>query len=355
MTLADTGCKGKVGGTVSSRNYQDCAEWRFPKIITSIAELDRTVATAPDLIIHAGDYRYFWEPIRQDPAPSPDTWSYWLRDFFQPAQPALLKAAWGFSRGNHEMCGAWYGTGWAYLMGTGEATDCDNLFLVKPWSFDVAPGGIGDNGQARDAHRFVMIDTSKSWKSAEVRQNFVTAIGMSNVSSVWWVTHIPGISLLHFGGVTHKGDTDVRTALEHALSDVGYVFCDAARTPSCRPSTFLMGHQHLLQQIAFFRDSDPTKTFVWPQQYIVGNGGVRPDRSGLYASPCSYDFRFHDYDVNALDLAGIVWSESAHGYVDWVRSSATSTENSGWVATPMFADGTKMPLSPASKNPSSCR
>ncbi|PWW01803.1 calcineurin-like phosphoesterase family protein [Hoeflea marina] len=352
-SVGDTGCKGKVGGDPSSRDYQDCSGWRFAEIVASIAGQGRPGATTPDLVIHVGDYRYFWEPIAADPSPSPDTWSYWLRDFFQPARPALLKTPWAFSRGNHELCSPWYGSGWAYLLGPGSGTDCRSLDKAALWSFDAAPGGIDASGKSANSHRFVMIDTSADRDMATLKQNFIGAIALSDVPSVWWVTHIPGISLLHFGGRTHRGDSGIQSALQAALSGMAHGFCDSTRQPSCRPSTFLMGHQHLFQRIEFFENADPARPYVWPQQVIGGHGGVRQDNAGLRASPCGYDFGAHR--SVGVDHTAIVWSDTRHGYVDWVRSAATIDENSGWRASPMLADGSRMTLAPASANPPSCR
>ncbi len=353
VAVADTGCRGEVTEP-GRRSYQDCGYWQFG---TAMASALRTDA---DFVIHAGDYRYFWEPDDADSAPSPDTWSYWLLDFFRPAQPLLLDAPWLFSRGNHEIC-SWYGTGWFYLLGTGDDTAC-LVNGVDTWHFDVAPGGIDtastETVDATDPHRFVVIDTSND-RSNLLTPHFTDALTQSNLDSTWWVTHIPAYNLLRYStghdqpATDHTGDDGVRSALLSAVGHASEPLCDPSRAPSpaCRPSTFLMGHQHLLQHLEFYAGGQTSGPHVWPQQYIVGNGGVNTDDADLGGSPCLHD----DFDIGGADNRAVVWSSSHHGYVVWTRSATTVDSPSGWSPSPRHADGSEIVLDPVTASTPTCR
>ena len=346
VTVADTGCKGKVS-VPSDRNYQDCSHWQFGTIMTSAQ------ASSPDLVLHAGDYRYFYE-IGITAAPSADTWSYWLLDFHRPARGMLLAAPWAFARGNHEVC-RMYGSGWFLLMGVGTDTSCVTNGTA-PWQFDVAVGGIDASGAGVDPHRFVVLDTSND-NAPDLTKNFADAIGRSTQASTWWLTHIPAYTLLHYGFRDHLGDRRVRSALIRAFdagSSPSSQLCDASRAPlpTCIPSTIIMGHQHLFQQLDFYDQGSVTGDFIWPQHYVVGHGGVRIDRDGLGASPCQFD----QFDIGGGTAnTSVIWSEASHGYVVWNRSSATVNTDAGWVATPHRADGSVVTLRPATSSIPTCR
>ena len=83
VSIGDTGCRGKQAG----HGQQDCETtaggdgWPFPELSTTAA------ASNPDLVIHVGDYRYFYEHDNSTTA-----WVYWQKDFFPAAQPLLLAA-----------------------------------------------------------------------------------------------------------------------------------------------------------------------------------------------------------------------------------------------------------------------
>jgi hypothetical protein len=126
VVIGDTGCKGDVTGTGkkvepleepededeaeeaptakgSKKPKQDCTPtgWPFKAVSKSAA------ATAPDLVIHVGDYVYV----------KGDTWENWYDQFFAPAKKLLAAAPWIFVRGNHEICDSkFHGTGFFYLL-----------------------------------------------------------------------------------------------------------------------------------------------------------------------------------------------------------------------------------------------
>ncbi|MCG6902208.1 MAG: metallophosphoesterase [Rhodobacter sp.] len=362
VTLGDTGCRGRMAVDSHSRFYQDCDSWALPDLARNAASED------PDLVVHVGDFRYFWEPHRDNPV-SPDTWPYWMTDFFSAAQPLLLAAPWVFSRGNHEVCDpGWYGTGWHYLFGS-DARDAKTLpaqacpFSPVPmWTLDVAPGG---NTAGPAVHRFVIIDSARSSQTS-LTTDFQTALGLTNPDSVWWVSHVPAFNLLEYAdcrGCTpgyHLGDTNVQFALRTATRNI--TLCDPTRrnAPACLPSTLLLGHQHLFQQIEFFGENATSGAYVFPQSYIVGHGGTRIDSSGLSGSPCT----FAGFDLGQVtDSAGqetarayngVVHSASDFGYVVWTRSAATLAEPSGWRAETRDAAGNPMPTGQPNSNVPPC-
>lgn len=348
VTVADTGCRGEVTEP-GRRSYQDCGFWQFGTIMHSALQADA------DLVIHAGDYRYFWEPDEEDTDPSPDTWSYWLLDFFRPAQPLLLDAPWVFGRGNHEIC-PWYGPGWFFLLGTGDDPAC----LVNgaaTWHFDVAPGGVDATEGATNPHRFVVIDTSND-RSTLLEQHFSEAFSQTGLPSTWWVTHIPAYNLLDYATehgqppTDHTGNDGIRSALLSAVGQASAPLCNASSLPgpTCRPSTFLTGHQHLFQQLEFYGEGQRSGVHVWPQQVIVGHGGVNTDEASLGGSPCLHDA----FDIGGVGNTAAVWSSSHHGYVVWTRSAATIDSLSGWSSTLRHADGSEMSLEPVTATTPTC-
>ena len=162
VSIGDTGCRGKQAG----HGQQDCETtaggdgWPFPELSTTAA------ASNPDLVIHVGDYRYFYEHDNSRTA-----WVYWQKDFFPAAQPLLLASPWVFIRGNHESCDPTdkpFGAGYFQLFGwqageTCKAVDAGTnkdggLQYMKPWFFDVLAKGQ----DAGEAHRFVIIDATIS-------------------------------------------------------------------------------------------------------------------------------------------------------------------------------------------------
>jgi Calcineurin-like phosphoesterase len=144
--VGDTGCKPKDQAGCGL----DDPEWPFQTLAQAAA------ASAPDLVLHMGDYNYRGTPSHFDQivdgektkvyyydagdgapvdelcgltAPyysqnstagtvgsDPDAWEPWWLDFFQPAADLLAAAPWVVARGNHELC-SHAGPGWLYFLG----------------------------------------------------------------------------------------------------------------------------------------------------------------------------------------------------------------------------------------------
>lgn len=332
VTLGDTGCRG-LPESGSSRDRQTCDPTGWP-----LAELSSAAAALkPDLVLHVGDYRYFLEETV-----SADSWLYWQKDFFPAAQPLLLAAPWVFTRGNHEECqvltGWGFGEAYFQLFGTPINDNC--VRAMEPWYFDVAAGGLG-SGQA--SHRFVMIDTSDD-AAAAIQANFESAAKITQAQgapdSAWWVSHIPALNLIFYSDDEHTGDTSIRQDLLQAESSTG-AYCGAN---GCRPSMFLLGHEHLFQSIEF---PDGSGGWSFPQQVIVGHGGVRIDNSSPAPAPdanCKYDG--FELEEGSDDAAGFVTTEVIHGFVQWTRNAQTESSQPGWMPQMHWVSGaTPRPLS----------
>ena len=120
------------------------------------------------------------------------------------------------------------------------------------------------------------VNDDGGFASDQVVQNFRNAKAMSDTAanSSWWVAHTPGVQLLHYGGQNHFGDAGVRKALLLATgmeTEVKDRFCASGM---CKPSQFLMSHQHLYQSVTF---TDDQGNWIFPRQSIVGHSGVDID------------------------------------------------------------------------------
>jgi hypothetical protein len=109
VIIGDTGCRIKTSDNVF-QNCDDPTLWPFERIANAAA------ATAPDLVIHVGDYHY-----RENACPAGDPgcagspwgygWDAWRADLFHPGRRLLEVAPWILLRGNHESCNR-AGQGW---------------------------------------------------------------------------------------------------------------------------------------------------------------------------------------------------------------------------------------------------
>ena len=146
VVLGDSGCRMADAGPM----FQDCndpVQWPFATIASTAA------ASAPDLVIHVGDYHYrenACPPANAGCAGSPwgYGWDVWEADFFAPAAKLLAAAPWIVVRGNHESC-ARAGQGWwrfldprplAARQDCNDATDDAIGDFSEPYAVPLAPG-----------------------------------------------------------------------------------------------------------------------------------------------------------------------------------------------------------------------
>lgn len=340
VTIGDTGCRN---------SKQDCSSagaWPFHTITKN------ALKEAPDLVVHAGDYRYYGG----HGSAGPNSWEYWQRDLLTPARDLLLAAPWAFARGNHERCSSLRdgsaGPGYFYFLAP-EAdptmTACSDTGSAT-WYFDVAAGGFDSGSPAVAPHRFVVLDTAWN-RSPELSDHFTQAVALSDHESTWWLSHIPVVDRLKFHD--QKGDWHAKTRLNSAMKAIRpHNLCDAGRVgqPACRPSTLVMSHDHMLQTVTFLDDAGK---FAFPEAYIVGHGGVNLRGAGLSGSPCVSRFdlpngymgeRDSKKPSGFKDLDGVVRVIRRHGYVVWHRSTETAALQNGWASFSKDADGNSMRL-----------
>jgi hypothetical protein len=334
VTLGDTGCRGFPQG-VSERKQQNCenktgeSDWPLATLAQAAAG-HRT-----DMVIHVGDYRYYYEDeIDQD------SWDLWQKDFFPAAQPLLLAAPWVFVRGNHEGCpGADlpYGVGYFQFFGTKADASCDALAdagktYMQPWFFDIGTGA--------DAHRTVVLDvsafTSEGAVVPEATANFEAAAQMSasGPESSWWAFHTPGVQLTYYSGEEHTGEPSVTQALLDATGQATLLkdrFCGHDGEHACKPSQFLMGHQHLFQSVTF---PQPGKDWTFPRQMIVGHGGTKVDTANPAPSGETCHYSHFPIGSNGEDVSGYAHTDQRHGLVLWTRDQAAQA---GWIGAQIFA------------------
>ncbi len=351
VSIGDTGCRGKQ----PEHGQQDCETtaggdaWPLPELAAQAAKNNL------DLVIHVGDYRYFYEHDN-----GTTEWVYWQKDFVPAAQPLLLATPWVFICGNHKSCDPDdkpFGAGYFQLFGWQTGEDCGQvdtgtnkdggLQYMKPWFFDVLAAGAPED----EAHRFVIVDVNDFGEGVNQNQaeaDFATAAAMSEAGpeSSWWVMHTPGVQVIYYGKAVHKGQKDVR----HALGDAtGYAMCSTIDKPAaCKPSQFLLGHEHLYQSVVFPRalqeKAGGAGDYPWafPRMFITGHGGTQlvyssPTPGG--AGPCAY--AFDDIAIPGLsgDLSAIADTVTEHGYVVWTREADGASDPSGWDPTFVWADG----------------
>ena len=307
--IGDTGCKPKY-----QHGCKGDAYWPFREMADSAA------GTAPDLVLHMGDYNYRGTPgkidIREqtgkvkkvrvydagDNAPgvtctldgpyygqnslgsqTPDSWQAWKKDFFEPAARLLRAAPWVFARGNHELCSR-AGPGWFYfldpgtdLLGAGSgqlacpaAESPEPLIFRKPYRVDL--GGLS----------LVLFDSANACDQGDLHQKHFdaqfariqTLVGEApGGNSIWLQSHRP------LWGLNKPRGGEAKSALDasgrYAVIDRTLQTALAAHPLPKPVHLVLSGHMHLFQSIDF---SPPSRL---PTQLILGNGGVELDDKAI--------------------------------------------------------------------------
>ncbi len=158
VVIGDTGCRIKTGDN-AFQSCDDPAQWPFERIA------DAAAATAPDLVVHVGDYHY-----RENACPATHPgcfgspwgygWDAWQADFFHPARRLLEAAPWIVVRGNHESCDR-AGQGWWRFLDPrplAPRQDCNDAADDAVGEFSepyAVPLGDGSDAQ------FVVFDSSR--------------------------------------------------------------------------------------------------------------------------------------------------------------------------------------------------
>ena len=268
VVIGDTGCRLKRSDNV----FQDCndpAAWPFRTVA------DAAAATAPDLVIHVGDYHY-----RESACPRGNAgcagspwgygWDAWEADVFMPAQQLLAVAPWIVVRGNHESCNR-AGQGWwrfldprpllprrncnepaddaigdysePYAVPLGFDPAADTQFII----FDSSRVGIAPLPVNTPMHRTYLAQLERAFALVERR------------SHNFFMNHHPILALAPNPTqpeAPYPGNAGLQSVLERLQPTVLF-------PPNVQ--ALLAGHFHLFEVVSF---STPQ-----PAQFVSGNGG----------------------------------------------------------------------------------
>ncbi len=288
LVYGDTGCK-----------HSDCNPGDKAKPFYELA--DAGAGNPPDLILHMGDFNYrgtrghvkfngqdidvydAGDNAPSDPdcqltspyisqnasdSPSPDNWTYWSEDFFQPAASLLPLAPWVFARGNHELCSR-AGPGWFYFLGPGSnmagvgisQMSCPDqgslsnpgsqvmtyLQFVQPYQVSLSSINVWVLDSANACDGFAPAATTATY---EKQFEQVTA----SSTRTWIMTHRP------IWGVYDTDETAANVTMQTALSQTSNGALPAGVSLS------LSGHMHQYESLTF----PPGR----PPQVVIGNSGV---------------------------------------------------------------------------------
>ena len=382
VVFGDTGCRGLVMTT--GRGLQDCA--RMLSIVPPVkhtrfffAELaEQAMQQNPDVVIHLGDYRYDKE--------SQKDWDNWNSDFFsRVADGPLMRVPWAMVRGNHETCDR-AGHGWYFLFGPNDdSIKCSSFDrrLVSSWYFDMRDSRATG---AADPHRFIFVGTSPTitdpgqgtkpdctslpknggywsreqlWDKAvcEFRQALTWSQERTPAGGqipAWIVMHKPiwGLDTKHH--TPRRVDRDVGDAFEAALQFNVAPECAPYQPDACGIKAILAAHEHMFTNVVFPKNA-------LPQQYVIGNSGVRLDappgradpNTGMSSGACKHFMSSLGMQPTAKDSVvaeyrgriGGTLGEDSFGFVLFERDAS---EHSGWAGTAIYRDDRKQKLSSGS-------
>ena len=266
VVIGDTGCRIKI----ADKLFQACndpADWPFAAVANAAA------GSAPDFVIHVGDYHYRENACPVDNAGCAGSvwgygWDAWETDFFAPAAPLLAAAPWIVVRGNHESC-ARAGQGWWRFLDPrplAPRQDCN----------DPADDAIGDFSEpyavplgAVSDTQFIVFDSSRvgvvplqpgSAMYANYRAQFERAFALrARRPNTFFMNHHP---ILAFApnpskpASPHPGNAGLQSVLQ-TLEPVALFPPDV--------KALIAGHVHLFEVVSF---SSPH-----PAQFVSGTGG----------------------------------------------------------------------------------
>ena len=266
VVIGDTGCRIKVADN-AFQACNDPAEWPFAEVANAAA------ASAPDLVIHVGDFHY-----RENACPPGNAgcagspwgygWDAWDADFFAPAARLLASAPWVVVRGNHESC-ARGGQGWWRFLDPrplAARSDCN----------DPADDAIGDFSEpyavpfgASGDTQFIVFDSSRvgvtplqpaSAMHATYRAQYQRAFALgARRPNTFFMNHHP---VLAFASNPSKPESPYpgNAGLQSVLQTLEPV---ALFPPDVK--ALIAGHFHVFEAVSF---STPH-----PAQFVSGNGG----------------------------------------------------------------------------------
>ncbi len=268
VVIGDTGCRIKTADDV----FQACnesAQWPFAAVAGAAA------ATAPDLVVHVGDYHY-----RENECPAGNAqcagspwgygWDAWEADVFAPAEKLFLAAPWVVVRGNHESCNR-AGQGWWRFLDPrppAPRQDCNAARRRRDRRPQRTVRGAAGHGRERrhavDRVRLVLVgvlplppdDALHVKYRAQYERAFALA---ARRPSAFFLNHHP---VLAFAPNPAKPDAPFpgNGALQSVLARL-----HPAELFPPNVKALMSGHIHLFEVVSF---STPQ-----PAQFISGNGG----------------------------------------------------------------------------------
>jgi len=314
VVLGDTGCRIKVGDNVF-QNCSDPLRWPFERVANAAA------ATAPDLVIHVGDYHY-----RENACPRSELgcagspwgygWDAWRADFFQPARKLFAAAPWIVIRGNHESC-ARAGQGWWRFLDTRPVAprqDCNAA--VDDVIGDYSEPYVVPLDAARDTE-FIVFDSSlvgvaplaptdlmyRNYHAQLIRAFARTA----GTPRTFFMSHHP---VLGFAAnpsrpqSPYPGNAGLQSVLHNLHPTVLF-------PPNIE--ALLAGHNHIFQMVSF--------STAHPPQFISGNAGdwvdppfPTPFPPGLQPAPGAVVAEIvstNRFGFMAMERAGTGWTMTA--------------------------------------------
>ena len=266
VLLGDTGCR--IASTYNA--FQSCDDpvaWPFERIANAAAD------TAPDLVIHVGDYHYresACPPTHPGCAGSP--WGYgfdvWQADFFQPARRLLASAPWIVVRGNHESCNR-AGQGWWRFLDTRPVAPQQNCNLAADDDIGnySAPYAVplGRNADTQ----FLVFDSSwvgvtpipptdLMYRNYHAQFQEIFALG-ARTPRAFFMSHHPVL-----GFASNPGNPQSPFPGNGGLQSVLAPLYPTVLFPP-NIEALLSGHNHILEVVNFATPHPP--------QFITGNGG----------------------------------------------------------------------------------
>lgn len=289
IAIGDTGCE------VFEARQQSCNDliaWPFARVA------ERAADSAPDLVIHTGDYVSRESACPDDVdgcagSPFGDNWDTWRADFFDPAEPLLNEAPWIFVRGNHDSCSR-MGEGWSRLLAPTPYTgQC--LERTDPYAVEIG----NQRAIVLDAATALDLDQNPALAQAYAEQ-FRLIEELAGDQAVWLLSH------KSFWSLGADGDGNPLEWTTATFTEAGYL------QPPDAVETIVAGHVDMAQILRFTPESGR------PVVLISGNGGTIIEQfdGGVFAG----------VDLEDASLVeGVRYA--SHGFLSLEASDA------GWVAT----------------------
>lgn len=353
VALGDTGCRGYKDlprDQHNPRGDQTCDGTRVPGVTNfRFGEVAQQAAgKTPDFVVHLGDYRY----DKERKYTGTQSWDMWKSDFFDQVRTGLLpQVPWVFVRGNHEECDL-AGQGWFFFFGPkSQAVSCGSTStrsVSDTWFFDLHSG--------KSPHRFVVLDTSPTvdpgdplFDHAKAQMEYAIEAAQAPgwpggpAPSAWFLMHKPIWAADAYSDPPSQDDWHVGNLLLQAMLTKGAPECFDYDAQACGLKAILAAHLHVVQNMV-------AENAALPQQYVVGNSGVRMDHS-VHPVGCSQTLMPQGFGAGTK--TGVVTEtrgrakgstgDDDFGFVLFTRDP--SAGQSGWKGTAHFVDGSQMALS----------